>query len=349
MPDGDWCLHLYAPEQPDLDGQHPYIHAEFESILRFWFSRGVDGFRIDVAHGPAKDPVLPALPDLPPLPAPADGRPRPYTQHPHWDRDEVHAIYRTWRRIADEFGGERAFVAEAWADTSESLAAYVRPGGLRTAFNFIFPMGSWDAKDLRSVIDDSLATLNGVGAPATWVLHNHDVMRHTSRYARTTVARWVPNQRYRPEGGIDLELGTRCARAAALLMLALPGGAYIGQTLTWVDAPAGALAFRRDPGLLCVVSLSDEPYRLPARSRLRPAGRRPDHGRTPGTGPCDLAPGLTVPFGGSALCRFARGPCCEGLRTFFGFSLRAGERLRRRGGGARCERDRRWWFRARSR
>ncbi|MDX3387176.1 glycoside hydrolase family 13 protein [Streptomyces niveiscabiei] len=362
LPDGDWYLHLYAPEQPDLNWQHPDVHAEFESILRFWFSRGVDGFRIDVAHGLAKDPELP---DLPLLPGPTDGRPRSHVQHPHWDRDEVHDIYRTWRRIADEFDGERAFVAEAWADTPERLAAYVRPGGLHTAFNFDFLMASWDAKDLRTVIDDSLAMLSGVGAPATWVLSNHDVMRHTSRYARKNVARWVPNQRYQPEGDIDLELGARRARAGALLMLALPGGAYIYQgdelglpevedlpeavlqdpiwersghtdrgrdgcrvpipwsgqsppfgfspagasaepwlpqpahwsertvaaqtgdetsmlelyrtalhlrrehpalgdgALAWVEAPAGVLAFRRDPGFLCVVNLSDELYRLP--------------------------------------------------------------------------------------
>lgn len=360
VPDGDWYLHLYAPEQPDLNWQHPDVHAEFASILRFWFGRGVDGFRIDVAHGLVKDPELPDLP-----PESAGEASREHVQHPHWDRDEVHDIYRTWREIADEFDGDRSFVAEAWADTPERLAAYVRPGGLHTAFNFDFLMASWDAKDLRTVIDDSLAMLSGVGAPATWVLSNHDVMRHTSRYARQTVARWVPNERYQPHGPVDLDLGTRRARAAALLMLALPGGAYIYQgdelglpevedlpesvlrdpiwersghtdrgrdgcrvplpwsgqiapfgfspadaaddpwlpqpanwsarsveaqtgdgtsmlelyrtalrlrrahpalgdgTMTWLDTPVGVLAFRRDPGFVCVVNLSTEPYRLP--------------------------------------------------------------------------------------
>ncbi|MGQ4332254.1 glycoside hydrolase family 13 protein [Streptomyces hayashii] len=224
LPDGDWYLHLYAPEQPDLNWQHPDVHAEFESILRFWFDRGVDGFRIDVAHGLVKDPELPDLP-----PAPTGEKGADHVEHPHWDRDDVHDIYRTWRKIADEYDGDRAFVAEAWADTPERLAAYVRPGGLHTAFNFDFLMASWDAKDLRTVIDDSLAMLDGVGAPATWVLSNHDVMRHTSRYSRKTVARWVPNERYQPQGPVDLGLGTRRARAAALLMLALPGGAYIYQ------------------------------------------------------------------------------------------------------------------------
>ncbi|MER5216643.1 glycoside hydrolase family 13 protein [Streptomyces sp. NPDC002838] len=240
LPDGEWYLHLFAPEQPDLNWEHPEVRAEFESILRFWFGRGVDGFRIDVAHGLVKDPELP---DLPPREEPAgvlgplsrrddaDGptRIRQHLDHPHWDRDEVHDIYRAWRKVADEFPGDRSFVAEAWADTPERLAAYVRRDGLHTAFNFDFLMASWGAKDLRAVIDDSLAMLGAVGAPATWVLSNHDVMRHPSRYGRETVRRWVANEPYRPEGPLDLERGRRRARAAALLMLALPGGAYIYQ------------------------------------------------------------------------------------------------------------------------
>lgn len=240
LPDGEWYLHLFAPQQPDLNWEHPEVGAEFESILRFWFGRGVDGFRIDVAHGLVKDPELP---DLPPREEPAgvlgplsrrdDASSatgiRRHLDHPHWDRDGVHDIYRAWRKVADEFPGDRSFVAEAWADTPERLAAYVRRDGLHTAFNFDFLMASWDAKDLRAVIDDSLAMLGAVGAPATWVLSNHDVMRHPSRYGRRTVKRWVANEPYRPEGPPDLELGRRRARAAALLMLALPGGAYVYQ------------------------------------------------------------------------------------------------------------------------
>jgi alpha-glucosidase len=237
LPDGEWYLHLFAPQQPDLNWEHPEVRAEFEEVLRFWFGRGVDGFRIDVAHGLVKHPELP---DLPPRQEPAvlgplasreqaEQRPRRHVDHPHWDRDEVHDIYRAWRRVADEFPGDRSFVAEAWADTPERLAAYVREDGLHTAFNFDFLMSSWHAKELRTVIDDSLAMLGAVGAPATWVLSNHDVMRHPSRYGRRTVKRWTANEPYRPEGPLDLELGTRRARAAALLMLALPGGAYIYQ------------------------------------------------------------------------------------------------------------------------
>ncbi|GAA3595990.1 glycoside hydrolase family 13 protein [Streptomyces osmaniensis] len=226
LPDGQWYLHLFAPEQPDLNWEHPEVRAEFESILRFWFRRGVDGFRIDVAHALVKHPELP---DLPPRQDAPDGQHRQHIDHPHWDRDEVHEIYRAWRKVADEFPGDRSFVAEAWADTPERLAAYVRRDGLHTAFNFDFLMSSWDPKSLRTVIDDSLAMLGAVGAPATWVLSNHDVMRHVSRYGRTGTKRWLANEPYRPEGPLDVDLGTRRARAAALLMLALPGGAYIYQ------------------------------------------------------------------------------------------------------------------------
>ncbi|MCC5478968.1 glycoside hydrolase family 13 protein [Streptomyces barringtoniae] len=376
LPDGEWYLHLFAPQQPDLNWQHPEVRAEFESVLRFWFARGVDGFRIDVAHGLIKHPELP---DLPPRPA-GVGRRRQHLDHPHWDRDEVHEIYRAWRKVADEFPGDRCFVAEAWADTPERLAAYVRADGLHTAFNFDFLMSRWDPKDLRAVIDDSLAMLGAVGAPATWVLSNHDVMRHVSRYGRSAARRWVANERYEPEGPLDLELGTRRARAAALLMLALPGGAYVYQgeelglpevedlpdsvlqdpvwersghtdrgrdgcrvpipwsgrtapygfspedasaapwlpqpadwaartveaqsgdptsmlelyrtalrrrrehpalgdgTLTWLDAPAGVLAFRRDPGFVCVVNLSAEPYPLPAHTEILLSGEPVEDG-----------------------------------------------------------------------
>ncbi|MFF9028196.1 glycoside hydrolase family 13 protein [Streptomyces iakyrus] len=375
LPDGDWYLHLFAPEQPDLNWRHPQVREEFESILRFWFARGVDGFRIDVAHGLIKHPDLP---DLPPRVEPAVLGPltrrdevRPHLDHPHWDRDEVHEIYRAWRKVADEFPGDRSFVAEAWADTPERLAAYVRADGLHTAFNFDFLMCRWDAGDLRAVIDDSLAMLGAVGAPATWVLSNHDVMRHPSRYGRAPGRSWTVDTRYEPEGPLDLALGTRRARAAALLMLALPGGAYVyqgeelglpevedlpesalqdpiwersGHTdrgrdgcrvpipwsgpaapygfgtgaepwlpqpddwaglcveaqtgdpasmlelyraalrlrrdhpalgdggMTWLDTPEGVLAFRREPGFVCVVNLSNAPYELPAHTALLLAG-----------------------------------------------------------------------------
>ncbi|TDC91520.1 glycoside hydrolase family 13 protein [Saccharopolyspora aridisoli] len=220
---GEWYLHLFAPQQPDLNWAHREVREEFEAILRFWFDRGIDGFRIDVAHGLIKDT------DLPDVVAPqGSGYVYPAGQHPHWDRDEVHEIYRRWRRIADEYPGHRKFVAEAWADTPQRLANYVRADGLHTAFNFDFLQATWKAERLREVIDTTTSSLNAVSAPATWVLSNHDVPRHATRYGRPPVD-WVPGQNYRADGETDLELGTRRARAAALLMLSLPGGAYIYQ------------------------------------------------------------------------------------------------------------------------
>jgi alpha-glucosidase len=219
---GEWYLHLFAPEQPDFNWENPEVRAEFEDILRFWLDRGVDGFRIDVAHGLAKDATLPDLGEH----ADLLGPPR-QPNHPHWDRDEVHEVYRSWRAVTDAYDGQRAFVAEAWVASPEQLVRYLRPEGLHTAFNFDFLTCPWRAGDLRAVIDDTLDSHGTVGAPPTWVLSNHDVIRHVTRYGRAETGNQDARRRYGQS--VDLELGTRRARAAALLMLALPGGAYLYQ------------------------------------------------------------------------------------------------------------------------
>ncbi len=223
VPDGEWYLHLFAPEQPDLNWQHPEVRAEFRDILRFWLDRGVDGFRIDVAHALIKQAGLPDVgTDHKDLVEPPDR-----TDHPHWDRPEVHEIYREWRQVAEEYGPDRIFVAEAWVARPERLARYVRPGELHTAFNFDFLRCSWEPGALRAVIDTSLGALGAVGAPATWVLSNHDVTRHVTRYGRPHSRGTGPQ--HEPLETADLALGTRRARAALLLMLALPGGVYVYQ------------------------------------------------------------------------------------------------------------------------
>ncbi|XUL93927.1 glycoside hydrolase family 13 protein [Streptomyces galilaeus] len=220
--DGQWYLHLFAPEQPDLNWDNPEVRAEFESILRFWFDLGVDGFRIDVAHGMAKDPALPDL-GLPEFSVTAhEDRPN----HPHWDRDGVHDIFRDWRAIADSYPDPRVFVAEAHVRPGR-LAGYLRPDELHTAFNFDFLKCPLQADELRTVIDRSITDLAGVGAPATWVLSNHDETRHVTRYGRAHTGVTAPLRDHTQPS--DLALGTRRARTAALLMLALPGGAYIYQ------------------------------------------------------------------------------------------------------------------------
>ena len=221
---GQWYLHLFAPEQPDLDWTEPEVAAEFESILRFWYERGADGFRIDVAHGLVKDPEFPDL----------RGRSPKSLIHPgpYWDQDGVHDVYRRWRSIADEFG-ERPFVAEVFVPSAERLARYLRPDELHTAFDFRFLHAGWNATALRTAIDDNLRSLAPVGAPATWVLSNHDQARHVTRLGRASAreARGmeVAVADVSTADTVDLDLGRRRARAALLLTLALPGTVYLYQ------------------------------------------------------------------------------------------------------------------------
>ncbi|MGP3964291.1 glycoside hydrolase family 13 protein [Nonomuraea sp. 3N208] len=234
VPDGEWYLHLFDSSQPDLNWEHPDVRAEFESILRFWLDRGVDGFRIDVADRLVK---ADGLPDLGPDPDPMD--------QPHADRPEVHEIYRSWRKLLDSYPGERMFVGEIWVSDPARFARYLRPDELHTAFNFPFLRSPWEAGRLRAVIDSTLAAHAPAGAPPTWVLSNHDVTRHVTRYGRSDTGY---TQRTRDEPA-DLALGTRRGRAAALLTMALPGGVYLyqGDELgLWevLDIPA---ELRQDP------------------------------------------------------------------------------------------------------
>lgn len=210
--DGEWYLHLFTPQQPDLNWAHPAVREEHESVLRFWFERGVAGVRIDSAALPAKDPSLPDF---------VEGR----DPHPYVDRDELHEIYRSWRRVADAYGA--VFVGEVWLPDSERFARYLRPDELHTAFNFTFLACPWDAARLRTAIDDTLAEHAPVGAPATWVLCNHDVTRTVTRYGRAETGFDFATKAFGTP--TDLELGTRRARAAALLTLALPGSVYLYQ------------------------------------------------------------------------------------------------------------------------
>ncbi|MFJ7207904.1 glycoside hydrolase family 13 protein [Streptomyces sp. NPDC098789] len=266
VPDGEWYLHLFTPEQPDLNWAHPAVRREHEDVLRFWFERGVAGVRIDSAALLAKDPDLPDLAGRP-------GEPWPGETHPYIDRDELHDIYRSWRAIADEFGA--IFVGEVWLPDSERFARYLRPDELHTAFNFSFLSCPWAAARLRKSIEETLAEHAPVGAPATWVLCNHDVTRTVTRYGRHDTGFDFAAKVFGTP--TDLALGTRRARAAALLTLALPGAVYVYQGeelgLPEADVPLDRIQdpmhFRsggRDPGRDgCRVPLpwSAEPWRTP--------------------------------------------------------------------------------------
>jgi alpha-glucosidase len=237
---GQWYLHLFDIKQPDWNWDNPAVVDEFDAILRFWFDRGVDGFRIDVANSMAKAPGLPDL-DV----DPATGRPiaNTLTGSPYLNQPHVHDILRRWRTVADSYAdsdlGARVFVSEAWVTPAAELAKYVRDDELHSTFNFDALMCEWSAESQRNVIDLTLAATGAVGAPPTWVLANHDTTRVVTRYGRpVTGARFTPDgMELRsfagvgsvPEGATDVTLGRKRARAAVLLELALPGGAYVYQ------------------------------------------------------------------------------------------------------------------------
>lgn len=203
-PDGQWYLHLFDPTQPDLNWDHPKVRQELEDVLRFWLDRGVDGFRVDVAHGLVKEAGLPDVGVS--LTVEMLGTSRA----PYVDHDDVHEVYRSWRRVLDSYPGDRMAVAEAWVDTPQRRALYVRADELHQAFNFDLLMADFTAESFRKVVDAEIDMAASVGAPPTWVLSNHDRHRHVTRYG-------------------DGELGLARARAASLTMLALPGSAYVYQ------------------------------------------------------------------------------------------------------------------------
>ena len=220
--DGDWYLHLFAPEQPDFDWSNREVRDEFLQTLRFWSDRGVDGFRIDVAHGLAKDLSEP-LPDGPVLPRRHDGL------DPIWDRDDVHKIFEEWRTLFNEYTPPRSAVAEAWVP-AERRVLYARPTELGQAFNFDLLESPWTAPAFRDIITQNLEEAAQSGASSTWVLSNHDVVRHASRYGlpnNTLLDPWLVSAGSTPVE--DRALGLKRARAATLLMLALPGSAYLYQ------------------------------------------------------------------------------------------------------------------------
>jgi len=219
---GQWYLHLFDTSQPDWNWHHPDVPALFEDVIRFWLDRGVAGLRVDVAHGIFKDPGVPDLTGPGPLNAPSPYRHRP----------ELQPLYRSWQAILDSypaggFPGPRTAVGEVWYDVPETLAPYLEPGGLPQVFNFQLILAGWRAADFRTAIDSALAVTDGSRAP--WVIGNHDVARPASRFrldegfTPQTVSRLIAL------GDRNAGAGARRARAAALVLLALPGSAYIYQ------------------------------------------------------------------------------------------------------------------------
>ncbi|MEU4325956.1 glycoside hydrolase family 13 protein [Nonomuraea dietziae] len=255
--DGQWYLHLFDPGQPDFNWDNPDVHQEFHDVLRFWFDRGADGIRIDSAALLVKSAT--SFEDL----------------------DGVHDIYRSWRRVADEYD-ERILVGEVWLPDQERFARYLRPDELHTAFNFDFLACPWEPAALRASISLTLATHASVGAPPTWVLSNHDVARVVTRYGRADTS-WDHGAR-RDGAPSDLELGHRRARAAALLAMALPGGVYVyqGEELGLPEVDDIPDHLRQDP--MWTRSGHTVPGRDGCRVPLPWAGDAPPFGFGPGTG-----------------------------------------------------------------
>lgn len=253
--DGQWYLHLFASEQPDFNWSNREVRDDFLETLRFWSDRGVDGFRIDVAHALTKDMTDPL-----PSTLEMEAIPRGGGAHPIWDRDEVHEIYAEWRRVFNSYEPPRTAVAEAWVERHRR-PRYASSEGLGQAFEFDLLTQEFDAAAFREVVSDSAELAGESGSSSTWVLSNHDVVRHATRYGLpplgTPVGSTEQDQKQgqswvlfgAPEEQLDRALGERRARAASLFQLALPGSAYLyqGEELGLHEVGDIADAARQDP------------------------------------------------------------------------------------------------------
>ena len=223
LDDGQWYLHLFDRSQPDLNWEHPEVRAEFLDILRYWLDRGVDGFRVDVAHSLTK------APGLPDMAAPHKDGEAGKGNTPNLDRDDLHEIVREWRAVLDEYD-DRMMIAEAYVHP-ERLPNYVRADEYHQAFDFTFLGAGWRGHRHNHDVPRAIKQVRANGAVPTWVLSNHDQVRHATRFAlpETSIdfTKWWVTEG--PREWLDEEQGQRRARAATLLMLALPGSVYLYQ------------------------------------------------------------------------------------------------------------------------
>ena len=253
---GQWYLHIFDSSQPDFDWTNPAVLDMFDDVLRFWLDRGAAGFRIDVAHGMIKRAGLPDIEVIDTTMGGAkakDEKDMTFAEieafNPYWGQPEVHPIIRRWRKVLDEYD-DRLMAAEAWIGPLDRMAHWVRPDEYHQAFNFGYLACPWNKAEMTEVINESLRAFGKVGAPSTWVLSNHDVIRHATRFA------YEPDM-LPPQGdGIgpdfpqpDEAKGLRRARAASAFMLGLPGGAYIyqGEELGLPEHTTLGGAYRQDP------------------------------------------------------------------------------------------------------
>jgi alpha-glucosidase len=222
---GQWYLHAFDSSQPDFDWRNAEVAAMFDEVLRHWFGLGVDGFRIDVAHGMVKSEELADWPG-------ADDGTGGHN-FAMWDQAEVHDIYRRWRAIGDRYDPPRYFVGEVWVPTTDALRAYLAPDELHQVFTFDLLIQPWDADGMRRAIEGALDDAEIAGTDPAWTLSNHDVHRTVTRYGQeqdlTPPDATDMIAAARRVGPVDLALGGRRARAGIMLQLALPGAAYLYQ------------------------------------------------------------------------------------------------------------------------
>lgn len=244
--DGSWYCHLFDSSQPDLNWENPRVQEAFEEVLRFWLDRGVDGFRVDQPHAMGKAAGLPDHPDVERAGAGfIEGEPSP----PMWFQESVHPIFRRWRALLDSYPGERAMCGEAYVLPLSFMALWVRPDEFHQTFNFRYLDSEWKPEILFKSINESFEAFDAVGAPSTWVLSNHDIIRHASRMGgvvgRPTASDGIGPNDPQP----DRELGLRRARGATLFTLGLPGSAYLyqGEELGLPEHTTLEGKYRQDP------------------------------------------------------------------------------------------------------
>ena len=243
---GQWYLHLFDSSQPDLNWDNPKVQEAFEEILRFWLDRGVDGFRVDQPHAMGKAAGLPDHPDVERAGAGfIEGEASP----PMWFQESVHPIFRKWRAILDSYPGDRAMCGEAYVLPLSFMALWVRPDEFNQTFNFRFLDSEWQPQVLFNTINESFKAFDGVCAPSTWVLSNHDIIRHATRMGGLTGRPTASNGIGPNDPQPDRELGLRRARAATLFTLALPGSMYLyqGEELGLPEHTTLEAQYRQDP------------------------------------------------------------------------------------------------------
>ena len=257
---GQWYLHIFDSTQPDFNWENEEVREEFDSVLRFWLDRGASGFRIDVAHGMIK---VDGLPDVVHHSSTMSGQDSPddvktqesedelisrlEIENPFWGQPGVHTINKRFRKILDEYD-ERVMCGEAWVHPISRMARWVRPGEYHQTSNFGYLETPWNKEKLQAVVTESLNAFGAVDAPSTWVLSNHDVIRHATRMGYDEIPRQGdgvgPNYQQPDEAK-----GQRRARAASAFMLGLPGGAYIyqGEELGLPEHTTLENKYREDP------------------------------------------------------------------------------------------------------